>query len=108
MNDRAFSLDEIHKAGPYDTIWQACAVLLPVPIVGGRDEGRTYDYVCALRVGSLTDMRADYMQNRDSSQKARQFCRQYKPLSKAHSQLGRLFGQMIDFPRLLLVRSIAG
>jgi GMP synthase PP-ATPase subunit len=32
---------------PYDAIWQAFAVLLPVKTVGVMGDGRTYDNVCA-------------------------------------------------------------
>ncbi len=53
-------LDEIRKAGLYDKIWQAFAVLLPVRTVGVMGDGRTYDQACALRAVTSTDgMTAD-------------------------------------------------
>ena len=51
----AIYLDEIRKAGLYDKIWQAFAVLLPVRTVGVMGDARTYDYVCALRAVTSTD-----------------------------------------------------
>src|ERR1700681_1635200 len=57
----AVYLDEIRKAGLYDEIWQAFAVLLPVRTVGVMGDGRTYDQACALRAVTSTDgMTADY------------------------------------------------
>ncbi|MSP88108.1 MAG: glutamine-hydrolyzing GMP synthase [Alphaproteobacteria bacterium] len=57
----AIYLDEIRKAGLYDAIWQAFAVLLPVRTVGVMGDGRTYDFACALRAVTSTDgMTADY------------------------------------------------
>ncbi|MDR3493605.1 MAG: glutamine-hydrolyzing GMP synthase [Ancalomicrobiaceae bacterium] len=57
----AVYLDEIRKAGLYDAIWQAFAVLLPVQTVGVMGDYRTYDFVCALRaVTSIDGMTADF------------------------------------------------
>ncbi|MBA4783748.1 MAG: glutamine-hydrolyzing GMP synthase [Rhizobiales bacterium] len=57
----AIYLDEIRKAGLYDHIWQAFAVLLPVQTVGVMGDGRTYEFVCALRaVTSVDGMTADF------------------------------------------------
>ncbi len=57
----AVYLDEIRKAGLYDEIWQAFAVLLPVQTVGVMGDGRTYEFVCALRaVTSVDGMTADF------------------------------------------------
>ena len=44
----AIGLEEVARAGLYDAIWQAFAVLLPVKTVGVMGDGRTYDNVCAL------------------------------------------------------------
>ena len=57
----AIYLDEIRKAGLYDAIWQAFAVLLPVQTVGVMGDYRSYDFVLALRAVTSTDgMTADF------------------------------------------------
>jgi GMP synthase (glutamine-hydrolysing) len=54
-------LEEIARAGLYDDIWQAFAVILPVRTVGVMGDSRTYDHVCALRaVTSVDGMTADF------------------------------------------------
>ncbi|HWV51739.1 glutamine-hydrolyzing GMP synthase [Pseudorhodoplanes sp.] len=60
-NADAIYIDEIRKAGLYDTIWQAFAVILPVKTVGVMGDGRTYDFVVGLRAVTSTDgMTADF------------------------------------------------
>ncbi len=57
----AIYIDEIRKAGLYDTIWQAFAVILPVKTVGVMGDGRTYEFVVGLRAVTSTDgMTADF------------------------------------------------
>jgi len=54
-------IDEIRKAGLYDTIWQAFAVILPVKTVGVMGDFRTYEHVVGLRAVTSTDgMTADF------------------------------------------------
>ncbi len=48
LADKIF-IEEIRRAGLYDDIWQAFAVLLPVRTVGVMGDYRTYDYVVGLR-----------------------------------------------------------
>jgi GMP synthase (glutamine-hydrolysing) len=54
-------IEEIRRAGLYDDIWQAFAVILPVKTVGVMGDGRTYDFVVGLRAVQSTDgMTADF------------------------------------------------
>jgi GMP synthase (glutamine-hydrolysing) len=54
-------IEEIRRAGLYDDIWQAFAVILPVKTVGVMGDYRTYEHVVGLRaVGSTDGMTADF------------------------------------------------
>ena len=56
-------LQELRAAGWYDKTAQAFAVFLPVKSVGVMGDGRTYEYVVALRAVQTTDfMTADWAQ----------------------------------------------
>jgi len=53
--------EERRRAGLYDDIWQAFAVLTPVRTVGVMGDGRTYSNVVAIRAVTSEDaMTADW------------------------------------------------
>jgi GMP synthase (glutamine-hydrolysing) len=57
----AIVTEEIRRAGLYDELWQAFAVLLPVNTVGVMGDERTYENAVAVRcVTSLDAMTADW------------------------------------------------
>ncbi len=57
----AIVVEEIRRAGLYDSLWQAFAVLLPVQTVGVMGDERTYENVAAVRcVTSVDAMTADW------------------------------------------------
>jgi GMP synthase (glutamine-hydrolysing) len=57
----AIVTEEIRRAGLYDKIWQAFAVLLPVQSVGIMGDGRSYGWTAAVRAVESEDaMTADW------------------------------------------------
>lgn len=57
----AIYIEELHRAGIYNEIWQAFAVHLPVNTVGVMGDERTYEAVIGLRAVTSTDgMTADW------------------------------------------------
>ena len=58
----AVVVEEIRRAGLYEKVWQAFAVLLPVRSVGVMGDGRTYGLTVAVRVVQSEDaMTADWV-----------------------------------------------
>jgi GMP synthase (glutamine-hydrolysing) len=58
----AIVVEEIRRAGLYEKVWQAFAVLLPVRSVGVMGDGRTYGLTIAVRVVESDDaMTADWV-----------------------------------------------
>ena len=49
-------IEEIKKAGVYDSLWQAFCVFLPLKTVGIMGDFRTYEYICAIRVVESLDV----------------------------------------------------
>ena len=57
----AIVVEEIRRAGLYDSLWQAFAVFLPVQSVGVMGDARTYEHAIAVRcVTSQDAMTADW------------------------------------------------
>jgi GMP synthase (glutamine-hydrolysing) len=58
----AIVVEEIRRAGLYEKVWQAFAVLLPVRSVGVMGDGRTYGLTVAVRIVQSDDaMTADWV-----------------------------------------------
>ncbi|MFX1427356.1 MAG: glutamine-hydrolyzing GMP synthase [Promethearchaeota archaeon] len=54
-------IDEIKKAGIYNSLWQIFCVFLPLKTVGVMGDYRTYEYICAIRaVESIDVMTANF------------------------------------------------
>ena len=59
--DKIF-IDNLRRAGLYDKVWQAGAILLPIQSVGVMGDERTYERCVALRaVSSVDGMTADWV-----------------------------------------------
>jgi len=57
----AIVVEEIRRAGLYEKVWQAFAVLLPVQTVGVQGDSRSYGWTVAVRVVESEDaMTADW------------------------------------------------
>ncbi|MHA1273665.1 MAG: glutamine-hydrolyzing GMP synthase [Promethearchaeota archaeon] len=57
----AILIEEIKKAGIYESLWQAFCVFIPIKTVGIMGDYRTYEYLCAIRaVESLDAMTANF------------------------------------------------
>ncbi len=57
----AILIEEIEKAGIYNSVWQAFATFIPVKTVGVMGDFRTYNYLCGIRcVNSVDAMTANF------------------------------------------------
>ncbi len=78
-------IEEIKSANLYEKIWQAMAVFLPIRTVGVQGDGRTHDYVIALRaVNSSDGMTADWYPFESSflSRVSTRICNEVKGISR--------------------------